>query len=102
MVSLVFHAIAVIFVEGFSLGHTSLIFISIGIGTTMGPVVNIPTSRRYPKLLMKWRGFSPPENRRVSALSLCYSLYVRVSFSELHVLTRFYSDFLHRGCLFYV
>lgn len=68
--AIVFQAIPVIFVtvHGFTVSQTGLIFIGVGIGTTIGSAINVWTSRRYPALIKKWKGFPPPENRLICAM----------------------------------
>ncbi|KAH9944642.1 MFS general substrate transporter [Amylocystis lapponica] len=65
-----FEAVPVIFVEtrGFNIGQSGLIFVGVGIGTTLGSVMFLPLSRRYPELMVKWRGFPPPEQRLFGAM----------------------------------
>ncbi|KAF5313645.1 hypothetical protein D9611_010182 [Ephemerocybe angulata] len=65
-----FQAIPVIFIQHkhFNIAETGLIFIGVGIGTSLGSAINLWTSRIYPKLIVKWRGFPPPENRLISAM----------------------------------
>ncbi|KAG7450861.1 MFS general substrate transporter [Guyanagaster necrorhizus] len=65
-----FEAIPIIFVEtrGFTLGENGLIFIGIGIGTTLGAIINILCSLHYPELVHKWKGYPPPEERLYGAM----------------------------------
>ena len=65
-----FQAIPIVFirVRGFTLFQSSLIFIGVGIGTTLGALIFFLTSRHYPTLLPKWRGFPPPEQRLFGAM----------------------------------
>ncbi|KAJ7100940.1 MFS polyamine transporter [Mycena belliarum] len=65
-----FEAIPIIFIEkrGFTIGQNGLIFLGIGIGTTIGAMINIYLSRNYPTLIKEWRGFPPPEERLWSAM----------------------------------
>jgi MFS transporter, DHA1 family, multidrug resistance protein len=60
-----FEAFPIIFirVRGFTPSQSGLIFIGIGIGTSLGSVLNALFSRHYPALIDKWRGFPPPEQR---------------------------------------
>ncbi|KAK0185047.1 hypothetical protein F5146DRAFT_213601 [Armillaria mellea] len=44
-------------------GRTGLIFIGVGIGTTLGAIINILCSLYYPELVRKWKGYPPPEER---------------------------------------
>lgn len=54
-----------IFIEekGFTIDHTGLIFIGVGIGVACGAFINLYTNRDYPQLLKEWKGFPPPEHR---------------------------------------
>lgn len=65
-----FEAIPIIFIEtrGFTLWENGLIFIGVGIGTTLGAVINILCSLHYPGLVRKWKGFPPPEERLYGAM----------------------------------
>ncbi|KAJ6587791.1 MFS polyamine transporter [Mycena sp. CBHHK59/15] len=60
-----FEAFPIIFVQkrGFSIAQNGLVFIGIGIGTTIGAAINVFYSRHYPRLIKTWRGFPPPEER---------------------------------------
>ncbi|KAF8637055.1 hypothetical protein AX16_010910 [Volvariella volvacea WC 439] len=60
-----FPALPVVFVvrRGFSTSEIGLIFLGVGIGTTLGAITNHLLSRDYPQLIKKWRGFPPAENR---------------------------------------
>ncbi|KZV65969.1 MFS polyamine transporter [Peniophora sp. CONT] len=60
-----FEAIPVVFMEkrGFTIAQSGLIFISVGIGATLGSIVNVYATRMYPTLVKEWRGFPPPEKR---------------------------------------
>jgi DHA1 family multidrug resistance protein-like MFS transporter len=66
----VFEAFPVIFIvrRGFTIAQDSLIFIGVGIGTTIGAVIFYYTSSHYPELIKKWKGFPPPENRLFGAM----------------------------------
>ena len=55
-------------VHGFNIGESGLIFIGVGIGTSIGAYMTIPLSKHYPKLIAKWRGFPPPEERLLGAM----------------------------------
>jgi DHA1 family multidrug resistance protein-like MFS transporter len=61
----VLQAIPIIFIGkyGFSTSHEGLIFIGIGIGTAIGALINWRATSHYPKLIEKWKGFPPPEER---------------------------------------
>ena len=65
-----FEAVPVIFMvrRNFNAGQGGLIFIGLGIGTTLGSFVNAYLSRNYKDLIKKWKGFPPPENRLTSAM----------------------------------
>ena len=65
-----FQAIPVIFIHRrhFSIPNDGLIFIGIGIGSILAAVVNLLFMRRYPRLLKRWYGFPPPEERLYSAM----------------------------------
>ncbi|KIY53154.1 MFS general substrate transporter [Fistulina hepatica ATCC 64428] len=60
-----FEAFPIIFMEqrGFTIAQDGLVFIGIGIGTTLGAFINALTCRHYPQLVVKWKGFPPPEER---------------------------------------
>ncbi|KAJ6506234.1 MFS polyamine transporter [Mycena vitilis] len=60
-----FEAFPIIFIEkrGFTIAQDGLMFIGIGIGTTLGAVINAVFARNYPQLIVTWRGFPPPEER---------------------------------------
>ncbi|KIK59308.1 hypothetical protein GYMLUDRAFT_44678 [Collybiopsis luxurians FD-317 M1] len=60
-----FEAIPVVFEtkHGFTISQTGLIFIGVGIGTSLASVVNHLLTRHYATLVVKWRGFPPPEQR---------------------------------------
>ncbi|KAL1743340.1 major facilitator superfamily domain-containing protein [Schizophyllum fasciatum] len=60
-----FGAIPVIFeqLHGFTISQNGLIFIGIGVGTSLGALTNYLMSRHYPKLIVRWRGFPPAEER---------------------------------------
>lgn len=66
----VFQAFPIIFVSkrGFTIAQDGLIFIGIGIGTSLGSLINVFTSRHYPALIAKWKGFPPPEERLYGAM----------------------------------
>lgn len=67
---LVFEAFPVIFIgrHNFSIAQTGLIFIGVGIGTSLGSLINYFASAHYPQLIQKWRGFPPPEDRLYGAM----------------------------------
>lgn len=66
----VLEAIPLIFMgtRGFNIGESGLIFIGVGIGSTIGAYLSVPLSKQYPQLLVKWRGFPPPEQRLFGAM----------------------------------
>ncbi|KIM38587.1 hypothetical protein M413DRAFT_447793 [Hebeloma cylindrosporum] len=65
-----FQAFPIVFVtrRGFTISQNGLIFIGVGIGTTVGSIINHLTTRHYPALIKKWKGFPPPENRLYGAM----------------------------------
>ncbi|KAF8070036.1 MFS general substrate transporter [Lyophyllum atratum] len=65
-----FQAFPIIFIKrhGFTIAQDGLIFIGIGIGTTLGSWLNYRLSSHYPELIRKWRGFPPPEQRLFGAM----------------------------------
>ena len=65
-----FEAIPFIFIStrGFNSGEAGLVFIGVGVGTTIGAYLTIPLSKHYPKLIVKYRGFPPPEERLYGAM----------------------------------
>lgn len=66
----VFQAFPIIFSEihHFNIAETGLIFIGVGIGTTIGSLINYWFTLEYPALIVKWRGFPPPEKRLYSGM----------------------------------
>ena len=52
----VFEAFPIIFIEGrgFTIAQDGLVFIGVGIGTTIGAVSSYYTSAHYPELIKKW------------------------------------------------
>ncbi|KAF8205974.1 multidrug transporter [Mycena galopus ATCC 62051] len=65
-----FQAIPIIFAvkRDFTISHTGLIFIGVGIGTTFGAALNVYLERDYPALIKTWRGFPPPEEHLRGAM----------------------------------
>jgi MFS transporter, DHA1 family, multidrug resistance protein len=67
----VFEAFPVIFIDhhGLSTSQCGLIFLGVGIGTTIGAVSNLWIGARlgYNALIKEWRGFPPPELRLYGA-----------------------------------
>ena len=68
----VFEAFPIIFVEnrGFTIAQDGLIFLGVGLGTSIGTIISHKTSAHYPELIKKWRGFPPPEERLIGAMIL--------------------------------
>jgi MFS transporter, DHA1 family, multidrug resistance protein len=66
----VFEAFPVIFirVRNFTVPHDGLVFIGVGIGSTIATLINIWFLRMYPRLMVEWRGFPPPEMRLYSGM----------------------------------
>ena len=66
----VFEAFPIIFMvkRGFTISQDGLIFIGVGIGTTIGATISYYTSIHYPELIKKWKGFPPPEHRLFGAM----------------------------------
>ncbi|KAI0030043.1 MFS polyamine transporter [Vararia minispora EC-137] len=60
-----FEALPIIFMQkrGFTISQSGLIFIGVGIGSTLGALISLYTTRMYPRLVREWRGFPPPEYR---------------------------------------
>ncbi|KAF8342000.1 MFS general substrate transporter [Cantharellus anzutake] len=54
--------------RGFDIGNTGLIFLGIGIGTTLGGFINVPLQRKFVHLAPLWQGFPPPEERLDAAI----------------------------------
>ncbi|GAA5863585.1 hypothetical protein JCM3774_006537 [Rhodotorula dairenensis] len=65
-----FSVIPIIFQQtrGFNPGESGLVFIGVGIGTTIGAATSVWTQRGYPELLRKWHGHPPPEHRLFGAM----------------------------------
>ncbi|GAA5919902.1 hypothetical protein JCM1841_002104 [Sporobolomyces salmonicolor] len=65
-----FSAFPIIWQElrGFNAGEGGLIFIGVGIGTTIGAVTNIIVQRHYRELVPLWHGHPPPEERLYGAM----------------------------------
>lgn len=70
LVCLVFEAFPIVFMEvrGFTVNQSGLIFIGVGIGTTLGAAINVWQSRHYGQLITRWKGFPPPEYRLTGAM----------------------------------
>lgn len=67
---IVFQAVPIIFVRkrDFTIAQSGLIFIGVGIGTSLGSALNVWLLRNDPQLIRKWRGFPPPEERLTGAM----------------------------------
>ncbi|KAF5351226.1 hypothetical protein D9756_008160 [Leucocoprinus leucothites] len=65
-----FQAFPIIFTirHHFTIAQTGLTFIGVGIGTTIGSLINYYSSLNYPALITKWRGFPPAEERLKGAM----------------------------------
>lgn len=65
-----FEAVPVIFEmkRGFNLGESGLIFIAVGLGTTIGGIINVVVQLRYRQLTPFWRGMPPPEERLIGSM----------------------------------
>lgn len=65
-----FEALPIIFVEkrGFTVAQEGLIFIGVGIGSSIGAMVNFTTTLHYPRLMKTWKGFPPAEERLYGAM----------------------------------
>jgi len=68
--SIVFQAFPIIYISrrGLSITEDGLLFIGVGIGTTLGAVINYLFTWHYPALIVKWRGFPPAEERLYGAM----------------------------------
>jgi hypothetical protein len=69
-ISSVFEAFPVIFIghHGLTISQDGLIFLGVGIGTTLGAIANfLAQNNRYKVLMKEWRGFPPPEQRLYTA-----------------------------------
>lgn len=66
----VFEAFPIIWSEirGFSPGLSGLIFVGVGIGTTIGAGISVWQSREYVDLMRIWHGHPPPEPRLKGAM----------------------------------
>ncbi|CAK5271077.1 unnamed protein product [Mycena citricolor] len=65
-----FETFPIIFVQkrGFTIAQNGLVFIGVGIGTSLGAFINYLCSRHYPELIKKWKGFPPAEERLIGAM----------------------------------
>lgn len=59
-----------IFLEtrGFTPAQCGLVFLAVGFGSTFAAFMCIPLNKRYPALMVHWRGYPPPEERLFSAM----------------------------------
>ncbi|KAF9044209.1 MFS polyamine transporter [Panaeolus papilionaceus] len=66
----IFQAFPVVFIvrRGMTMGEDGLMFIGVGIGTTLGSLLNVYATAHYPELIKKWKGFPPPEQRLFGAM----------------------------------
>ena len=78
-----FEAIPFIFIttRGFNIGQVGLVFIGVGVGTTIGAYITIRLSNRYNVLIPKYRGFPPPEERLYGAMIGAPSLVIGAFYS---------------------
>ncbi|GAK64347.1 MFS polyamine transporter [Moesziomyces antarcticus] len=65
-----FEAIPIIWSElrGFNLGEAGLIFVAVGLGTTIGGAINVLVQRQYKTLTPFWHGMPPPEERLIGSM----------------------------------
>ncbi|KAF8960814.1 MFS polyamine transporter [Flammula alnicola] len=65
-----FQAFPIVFIErrGFTIAQDGLMFVGVGIGTTIGSAINLWATAHYPELIKKWKGFPPPEQRLFGAM----------------------------------
>lgn len=49
--------------RGLTIAQNGLMFIGVGIGATSGSLFNFFATSHYRELIVKWRGFPPPEQR---------------------------------------
>ncbi|KAF5368197.1 hypothetical protein D9757_010478 [Collybiopsis confluens] len=63
-------ALPVIFIEkrGFTPTQQGILFLGIGIGSTLTTVVNVYLVSKVNKIIPKWKGFPPPEERLYAAM----------------------------------
>ncbi|KAF9048119.1 MFS polyamine transporter [Hymenopellis radicata] len=60
----------------FTLWENGLVFIGVGVGTTIGAITTYLTSLHYKDLVVKWKGFPPPEQRLFGAMIGAPSLVI--------------------------
>jgi MFS transporter, DHA1 family, multidrug resistance protein len=74
----VFEAFPVVFIEkrSFSIAQNGLVFIGVGIGSSIGALLNVWFSSHYVRLIKQWKGFPPPEERLYGAMVAGPSLVV--------------------------
>lgn len=65
-----FEAFPIIWIvkRDFTIAQSGLIFIGVGIGSSIGALFNLLFTRHYPGLMQKWRGFPPAEERLYGAM----------------------------------
>lgn len=70
LIFIVFEALPVIFAEtrGLTISQSGLVFVGVGIGTTIGAGITPLLISHYPELLKKYKGFPPPEQRLWGAM----------------------------------
>ena len=66
----VFEMLPIVFVEkrGFTIAQEGLMFTGVGIGSSLGALINFTISRHYPRLIKTWKGFPPAEERLYGAM----------------------------------
>jgi hypothetical protein len=77
---IVFEAFPVVFIEkrNFTIAQNGLVFIGVGIGSTIGALFNVWFSSHYPRLIKEWKGFPPPEERLYGAMLAGPSLVIGI------------------------
>jgi len=65
-----FEMFPIIFIEkrGFTISQNGLVFIAVGIGSSLGGALNVLFWSHYPGLIKKWKNFPPPEERLYGAM----------------------------------
>ncbi|KAA1477951.1 MFS polyamine transporter [Dentipellis sp. KUC8613] len=65
-----FEAFPVIFIgkHGLTENQCGMIFLGVGIGTTLGAIINNVMMKKYNRLIKTWHGFPPPETRLFGAM----------------------------------
>lgn len=66
----VFEAFPLIFMDthGLTLTQNGLVFLGVGIGSTLGAILNFYFSLQYSKQITHWKGFPPAEYRLYGAM----------------------------------